>query len=113
MRLFVLLYLTYSSTYAISLNTYWDENDTVQLSKVLEDVLKTKKDKIASLHYAVSGLKLLNVAPSATSAQEVCEVAKKADLKVLETLYHASALSGDLPGCALSKINEAQVSEIW
>ncbi|KAJ1351808.1 hypothetical protein KIN20_007959, partial [Parelaphostrongylus tenuis] len=97
--LWTVFFLEFSSMiYAISLNTHWNENDSSQLAKILEDALKTKKDKIASLHYATSGLKLLNVAQSTASAQ------------VLETLYHASALSGDLPNCALSKTNEAQAT---
>ncbi|VDO71210.1 unnamed protein product [Heligmosomoides polygyrus] len=108
MKPIILLVLVFSSVYTVSLNTHWNEGDTKRLSKVLENVLQTKKDNIASLHFAASGLKLLNVAPSAENAKAACEVAKKADMTKLDVVYHASALSGDLPDCALSSISEAQ-----
>uniref|UniRef100_A0A7I4Z2T8 Dolichyl-diphosphooligosaccharide--protein glycosyltransferase subunit 2 n=1 Tax=Haemonchus contortus TaxID=6289 RepID=A0A7I4Z2T8_HAECO len=108
MRPIVFLVLTFTTACAVSLNTYWDDGDTKRLSKVLENVLVTKKDNIAALHFAASGLKLLNVAPPADKAKAVCEIAKKADLTKLDVLYHASALSGDLSDCALTGIAEAQ-----
>ncbi|VDO04490.1 unnamed protein product [Haemonchus placei] len=113
MRPIVFLVLTFTTACAVSLNTYWDDSDTKRLSKVLENVLVTKKDNIAALHFAASGLKLLNVAPPADKAkghyfQAACEIAKKADLTKLDVLYHASALSGDLTDCALTGIAEAQ-----
>ncbi|KAJ1364208.1 hypothetical protein KIN20_024243 [Parelaphostrongylus tenuis] len=42
--------------------------------------------------------------------QDLCEISKKADLAVPETLYHASALSSDLPNCTINRITEAQVT---
>ncbi|KAJ1366155.1 hypothetical protein KIN20_026759, partial [Parelaphostrongylus tenuis] len=111
MRSMIFGFLAFSCAYAISLITYWNEDDTNRLSRLFEDVLNTKRDRIDSLHYAISGLKLLNAAPSATLVEELCEIAKKADLTVLETLYHASALSGDLPNCTISKITEAQINK--
>ncbi|PIO74707.1 hypothetical protein TELCIR_03280 [Teladorsagia circumcincta] len=111
MRPVIFLVLAFTSVYAVSLNTFWDESDTKRLSKVLENVLETRHDNIAALHYAASGLKLLNVAPSAATAKKVCEIARKADLTNLEVLYHASALSGDLTDCALTSIAGAQVNK--
>ncbi|KJH40819.1 AMP-binding enzyme [Dictyocaulus viviparus] len=109
MIIFCFFVLAIPPIYAsVSLNEYWNDDDTVRLSKVLEGVLRTKKDNIASLHYATSGIKLLNVAPSAPLASTVCEIAKKADLNILEALYHASAIAGDLPDCTLSDIAVAQ-----
>ncbi|KAK6029438.1 ribophorin II [Ostertagia ostertagi] len=108
MRPVIFLVLAFTSVYAVSLNTFWDESDTKRLSKVLENVLETRQDNIAALHFAASGLKLLNVAPSAATAKAVCEIARKADLTNLEVLYHASALSGDLTDCALTSIAGAQ-----
>ncbi|KAK5980074.1 Ribophorin II [Trichostrongylus colubriformis] len=99
MRPIIFLVIAFTSVCAVSLNTFWEENDTKRLSKILESVLETKKDNIASLHYAASGLKLLN---------EVCEIARKAELTKLETLYHVSALAGDLKDCALTNVVGAQ-----
>ncbi|KAK5985024.1 Dolichyl-diphosphooligosaccharide--protein glycosyltransferase subunit 2 [Trichostrongylus colubriformis] len=108
MRPIIFLVIAFTSACAVSLNTFWEENDTKRLSKILESVLETKKDNIASLHYAASGLKLLNVVTSKKLAKVVCEIAKRAELTKLETLYHASALAGDLEDCALTNVVGAQ-----
>ncbi|ETN75720.1 ribophorin II [Necator americanus] len=108
MRPFIFLVVAFSSVCALSLNNHWEEKDTKWLSLVLEGVLKKKLDNIASLHYAASGLKLLNVKPSDAAAKEACEVAKKADLSKLDVLYNAAALSADLPDCSLTNTKEAQ-----
>ncbi|KAK6760070.1 hypothetical protein RB195_021548 [Necator americanus] len=108
MRPFIFLVVAFSSVCALSLNNHWEEKDTKWLSLVLEGVLKKKLDNIASLHYAASGLKLLNVKPSDAAAKEACDVAKKADLSKLDVLYNAAALSADLPDCSLTNTKEAQ-----
>ncbi|CAI4228246.1 unnamed protein product [Auanema sp. JU1783] len=92
----------------VGINAYlgaWNDEDTGRLGKSLQQVLSTKKDDIASLHYAASTLKLLNVQATTASAQAACDIAKKADLKSLESLYHAAGLSSALPNCAFSSVN--------
>ncbi|KHJ97886.1 ribophorin II [Oesophagostomum dentatum] len=110
MRPILLLVLAFSSVFAVSLNSHWEEKDTKWLSPLLEEVLKKKRGSLSSLHYAASALKLLKVTPPKDVAKVACEAAKKADLSELDNLYNVAAISADLPDCALSSAAGAQKS---
>ncbi|CAJ0607638.1 unnamed protein product [Cylicocyclus nassatus] len=93
---------------AISLNSYWNESDTRRLSGIFEDVLKTRNNDLESFHYIVGTLKALNVALTSDVANVACETVKKADLTVLDNLYHAVAMLNDVPSCVLEGVAGAR-----
>lgn len=106
MKPFVLLLAIVTCSLAV--DSFWSQDDTERLANKLQNTLKTKRDNLAALHYSASTLKLLKVEAAAGANQAACDVAKKADLKNLESLFHATALSGDLNNCALSSVAGAK-----